>query len=225
MPEAHTILVETAVAAPADRIWRALTEPEQVRQWFGWDHEGLADEIRFIFVDHAEPAPPDRIALAAGQELQLVGEGDRTLLRVAVPATADVAGWDAITEGWRAFFEQLRFLLERAPAGPRHTVHLTGTATGAQALAVLDAAGPTQRWHDSPRQRIVVDAEGRLLAVAAGAPLGDGAASPVSLTVSAYGLDEAGLDRLRRVWSARWQAAVGVPAAPPATARRDPDGE
>ncbi|MEH0970926.1 SRPBCC domain-containing protein [Micromonospora sp. CPCC 205546] len=212
MPETHTIPVETAVAAPADRIWRALTEPEQVRQWFGWDHEGLADEIRFIFVDHAEPAPPDRIALAAGQELRLVAEGDRTLLRLAVPASHDAAEWDAITQGWRAFFEQLRFLLERAPAGPRSTVHLTGTATGAQVLALLDAAGPTQRWHDSSRQRMVVDAEGRLLAVAAGAPLTGGGSSPVSLTVSAYGLDEAGLDRLRRDWAARWRAAVGVPA-------------
>ncbi|SCL53645.1 SRPBCC family protein [Micromonospora peucetia] len=212
MPETHrTIQVETAVSAPAERVWRALTEPEQIRQWFGWEHEGLADEIRFIFVDHAVPAPPDRIGLAGGQELQLASEGDRTVLRAVLPPSADAEpGWDAIVEGWRAFFEQLRFLLERAPAGRRSTVHLTGSATGAQVLAVLDAAGPTRRWHDSPRQRIVVDAEGRLLVVAAGAPLADGAASTVSLTVSAYGLDEAGLDLLHRDWAARWRAAVGT---------------
>ena len=56
----------------------------------------------------------------------------------------------------------------------------------------------------------MVDAEGRLLVVAAGAPLADGAASTVSLTVSAYGLDEAGLDLLHRDWAARWRAAVGT---------------
>ncbi|MGW4497599.1 activator of HSP90 ATPase [Micromonospora sp. NPDC004336] len=212
MAEAQTTVVETTVAVPAERVWAALTEPGQIPQWFGWEHEGLADEIRFIFVDHARPAPPDRIGMAAGQEIRLAGEGDRTRLSVVLPPPGGGEPWDAITEGWRTFFEQLRFLLERRPSGRRRTIHLTGVATGAQALAALDAAGPAERWHDSPRQRIVVDAEGTLIGVAAGAPLGGADVSPVSLTVSAYGVDEAGLDRLRRDWSARWQAEVGVAA-------------
>ena len=54
--------VEVIVDAPRDAVWRALTEPEQIRHWFGWDYDGLEDEIRVIFVEHATlvAARPDR---------------------------------------------------------------------------------------------------------------------------------------------------------------------
>ena len=35
--------VEVIVDAPRDAVWRALTEPEQIRHWFGWDYDGLED--------------------------------------------------------------------------------------------------------------------------------------------------------------------------------------
>lgn len=203
--------VEVAVAADRDTVWSALTEPELIRQWFGWEYAGLTDEIRHIFVEHAEPYPPDRIALEAGQELQVAADGERTVVRAVMPGALDgelADVYDALEEGWRTFFEQLRYLLERRPAGQRRTVRLTGRATGKQLLAVLDEAGPAEEWHDSRYQRIVRDAEGRLLAALAETPLTDGAAGPVSLVVSAYGLDDAGLDRLRAEWTRRWRAAV-----------------
>lgn len=212
MTEPKPFRVEVAVPADQETVWSALTEPELIRQWFGWDDEGLSEEIRHIFVDHAEPYPPDRIGLEAGQELQVEADGEqRTLVRAVMPGALDgelADVYDGLEEGWRTFFEQLRYLLERRPAGERRTVRLTGRATGKQLLAVLDEAGPTQEWHDSRYQRIVVDAEGRLLAAAAQSPLVDEAAGPVSLVVSAYGLDEAGLDRLRAEWTGRWRAAV-----------------
>ena len=49
--------VEVTVDAPRDTVWRALTEPEQIRHWFGWDYDGLEDEIRLIFVEHASLIP------------------------------------------------------------------------------------------------------------------------------------------------------------------------
>ncbi|SCL18528.1 SRPBCC family protein [Micromonospora inyonensis] len=211
MTEPKPFRVEVVVAADQQTVWSALTEPELIGQWFGWDFEGLAEEIRHIFVDHAEAYPPDRIALEAGQELQAEADGERTRVRAVMPGALDgelADGYDGLEEGWRTFFEQLRYLLERRPAGQRRTVRLAGGATGKQLLAVLDEAGPTQEWHDSRFQRIVVDAEGRLLAAMAETPLTDDAAGPVSLVVSAYGLDDAGLDRLRAEWTRRWRAAV-----------------
>ena len=43
--------VEVSVDAPRDVVWRTLTEPEQIRHWFGWDYDGLDDEIELIFVE------------------------------------------------------------------------------------------------------------------------------------------------------------------------------
>ena len=41
--------VEVTVDAPRDEVWRALTEPEQIKHWFGWQYDGLDDEITWIF--------------------------------------------------------------------------------------------------------------------------------------------------------------------------------
>ncbi|MGS2614162.1 SRPBCC family protein [Micromonospora sp. LZ34] len=213
MIESSATVVEVPVSAPPERIWPALTVPDEIREWFGWEYDGLIDEIHYIFVAHAEPFPPDRLAMADGSELRVVPDGDGALLRAVLPAPADVDGAaerDAIAEGWRTFFEQLRFLLERRPGGRRRTLHLTDTATGGQLLAVLDAAGAAEQWHASRHQRIVVDSEGRLLAALAEAPLDSDTASPVSLTVSGYGLDDATLAGLREEWTARWRPLSGV---------------
>src|SRR5687767_10536076 len=127
--------VETTIDAPREAVWRALTTPGVIREWFGWDYEGLEGEIRFIFVDHAEPQPPDRIVLAMGQELQLEADGPRTVVRAVLPGSLEEAGWedifDGIEEGWRTFFEQLRFMVARHGTR-RRTVFLTGTARPAE---------------------------------------------------------------------------------------------
>ncbi|WBB65076.1 activator of HSP90 ATPase [Micromonospora sp. WMMD812] len=211
MIEPETLTVEVAVAAPIGRVWSALTEPGEIRQWFGWEYDGLADEIREIFVEHVERFPPVRLAMADGSELVLAADGERTLLRVVVPGDGD-GGFNPILEGWRAFTEQLRFLLERRPAGPRHTVYLTGAATGAQLLAALPPVGEGELWHDSRYLRMVVDRGGRLLTALAEQPLAGDEVAPVSLTVASYGPDDAAAAHLRDEWSTRWHAAL--PPAP-----------
>ena len=57
--------VEVTVDAPRDEVWRALTEPERIKHWFGWEYDGLDDEVQLIFVDHATHFPPERIELPA----------------------------------------------------------------------------------------------------------------------------------------------------------------
>jgi hypothetical protein len=211
--------VETTVDAPADRVWAALTEPELIGQWFGWDYPGLDDEIREIFVDGAAP-DGHRLAFTDGSYLEVAPDGPRTVVRAVLPGSLSDAGWedlyDGVEEGWRAFFEQLRFLLEERPAGRRRTIFLTGEATSEQAFALLGDARP---WHASRYLRAAVEPDGHLVGVDAIRTVDSGAAGPVSLTVATYGLDEAAFRKVHDDWAARWTAAV---AASKATTR---DGE
>ena len=53
--------VEVTVDAPRDEVWRELTEPEQIKHWFGWQYDGLDDEIKWICrARQAHPARPHR---------------------------------------------------------------------------------------------------------------------------------------------------------------------
>jgi uncharacterized protein YndB with AHSA1/START domain len=206
--------VETVVAAPADRVWAALTEPELVRQWFGWDYPGLDDEIRAIFVDGVAPGG-HRLAFDDGSYLEIAPDGPRTVVRAVLPGSLEDAGWedvyDGVEEGWRAFFEQLRFLLEERPAaGRRRTIFLTGEATAEQAFTLLDDARP---WRASRYLRAAVAPDGHLLGVDAIRTVDGGAAGPVSLTITTYGLDDAAYRKVYDDWAARWAAAVAAAKA------------
>ena len=39
------VLVELTISAPIDTVWKAVRDPEQITQWFGWESETLAEEI------------------------------------------------------------------------------------------------------------------------------------------------------------------------------------
>jgi hypothetical protein len=45
------VVVEAAIAAPAERVWRALREPHGLGRRHGWEHDGLDKEIRQIYLD------------------------------------------------------------------------------------------------------------------------------------------------------------------------------
>jgi uncharacterized protein YndB with AHSA1/START domain len=184
--------VETTIDAPIETVWRAFTDLAVVREWFGWDYEGIEGEIRFIFVDHARLEPPDRIVIENDQEIRLVPDGHRTVVRVTMAGGLAGAEWDDIydgmEEGWRAFFEQLRFLLERRPSGARRTVYLTGKGEP----PVVDG----EPWHASRWQRITVDPEGHLVAV------GWNDVGETGVTVSTYGLDDAAFTAVQERWAA-----------------------
>ena len=96
-PMEDHVLVEVTVPAPADTVWAALRDPQQIKQWFGWDADGLADEIDFIFVTHAEADEarrtvtfvgiPDRYEVeATGETTSLVRVVARRRLRLCTAA-------------------------------------------------------------------------------------------------------------------------------------------
>ncbi|GAB3423016.1 SRPBCC family protein [Flindersiella endophytica] len=201
--------VETVVDAPVDVVWRSFTSLELIHQWFGWDYDELEGEIRFIFADSADPQPAEhRIVFGDGQRIELVPDGPRTVVKVTMPGDLSDASWDDIydgmEEGWRTFFEQLRFYLERRTgSGGRRTIYLTGVGTGEAAADALLSGEP---WHDSRYQRMSVDAGGMLLGIAGQQPMA--ATGPISLTVTSYGLDDAAFAELEKHWADRWSAAT-----------------
>ncbi|NBM18009.1 SRPBCC domain-containing protein [Streptomyces sp. GC420] len=228
--------VEVNIDASADTVWRALTVPGRIQEWFGWEYEGLTEEVAYLFADHADPQPPDRVGLPGGQEICLIGARGHTTVRVTTTdilpdadtgtgtdtGTGPVTGtetrdkgkdrFDEVEEGWRVFLQQLRFLLERHPeAGRRRTLRLTGRATGSGLLAALEPAEAKEVWHESRFAHLVVDREDHLLAALAERPLTEVGLGPVSLTVTAYGLDAEGFAELRRRWTTRWEDAVDEP--------------
>jgi hypothetical protein len=194
--------VEFDLPAGRDEVWDAVTQPAVLRQWFGWDYDGLDAEIQQIFVDQATLLAPERMGWADGSYLEVTGDDDRAVARAvregAVPDNPDA--YDAIEEGWRAFLVQLRFLFERRPAGVRRTIYLTGETTGRQALSLAD----TDWQRVGRRVSWTVDADGFLVVVSGRVPLGGPTAARMEVTVSTFGLDDAAFDNRREEWTKKW---------------------
>lgn len=216
-------LIEVTLPAPVEEVWAHLREPDLIHRWFGWDAEGLADEIRFIFLG----PPPEALAEmppGAGMDVDdrahtiewryggdqvdrfvLRADGDgRSVLRVTrtIPADSWDGVYDDIAEGWIAFVQQLRFLLEHHPGEDRRTAFVSSPVTveGAEAaLAGLTADG--EPWYRTDHQVGVIDDEGHLRLVTR---VRDGA----SLTVTTFGLDAVAAEALQRHWSGWWAEHV-----------------
>jgi hypothetical protein len=191
--------VEVTVDAPRDEVWRALTELEQIRHWFGWEYDGLDEEIRFIFLDNATPEPPDRIVLGPDDRIELEDLGERTLIRVIRAGDLDAVEWQdvhgEIEEGWITFFNQLRHRIARHPGANRRTIFLSGTAVPAS-LATL--AG--EPWHESPYQR-GVDIDGTLVVPMAKAPLTSTEPAEAMVVITTYDLDDAAFAAAEACWT------------------------
>jgi uncharacterized protein YndB with AHSA1/START domain len=185
--------VEVTVDAPRDEVWRALTEAEQMKHWFGWQYDGLDDEIKWI-VEHVKLVPPDRIESEAG-DIEVVDQGERTLIRAIKPG--DAADWEGvygdIEEGWITFFNQLRHRIARHPSSTRRTIFRPSDRRTMPEL-------PGEPWHESRYQR-GADVDGELLVVFARS---DGT---YTMLVTTYDLDDdefdAAEDRWERWWAAR----------------------
>ena len=117
--------VEVVIAAPAERIWRALREPAELRRWHGWEADGLDDEIEQVYVAGAEE--DGRTLVLRGTEIEVRPDGT-VAFRMTAGRDDPVFGqwYDEIVEGWTTFAQQLRFALERHPGQDRVTRYLEG---------------------------------------------------------------------------------------------------
>jgi hypothetical protein len=190
--------VEVTVDAPRDVVWRALTEPEQLRHWFGWEYDGLDEEIELIFVKHATLHPPDRIEMSDDGLIELEDAGpNRTLIRATKPGDLDAAEWrdvyGDIEEGWITFFNQLRHRLARHPDSNRRMIVRTAT------LPLPDLPG--EPWHESRYQR-GADVDGTLVVVFSKPDSGE-----AMLLVTTYDLDDDAFAAAERHWDDWWESS------------------
>ena len=223
------VLVEVTVPAPADAVWAALRDPAKIKDWFGWETDGLKDEIDFIFVTHAAADEASRTVTFVGvnDRYEVEARGETSLVRVVRSAPAgdwsDV--FDGMIEGWISFTWQLAFAFARHPGQTRRTIFLSGPPRQdrlARSLLGLDAApaagepwsgplGPEARvsgevWFTARHQMgVTVDAWGDgLLVVVDQPPTDKKPRGSTMLTLTTYGLSDDALAGLQTRWQAWW---------------------
>ena len=140
--------------APFDSVWQAFRDPKVIPEWFGWEYEGLAEEIESIFGEELDAFREAGTLHIGGHLFTLDDHDAETTVRVTrVPPVGDSIDWDLlyddVEEGWLTFLQQLRFALARHPGRTRRTIHLAGTRTGSGArtidrLGLADAASATK---------------------------------------------------------------------------------
>lgn len=228
------VIVEVTLPAPIDTVWRALRDPAEVRRWFGWDYDGIDDEIRLIFDETVEVDEEARVlAWEQGDRFTLTERGDETVLRVTRAAPAEGASWDEvyddITEGWIAFVQQLRFALARHPGEERRTVFVGGAVAHADTATVEAVTGlhdealtpgspykatvaigevlTGEVWHRGAYQTgLTVDqyGDGLVIVMTQGAPPRPPHAG-AGVIVTTYGLDDAAFAEVERQWTTWWR--------------------
>lgn len=228
-PMEDHVLVEVTVPAPADVVWDALRDPRKIRRWFGWETDGLKDEIDFIFITHADADDARRVVSFPGvnDRYEVEARGDASVVRVvrSAPAGTWTDVFDGMIEGWISFTWQLAFAFARHDLQPRRTIFFSGPPREdrlARSLLGLDAApaagepwagplGPEteaagQVWYTARHQTgVTVDAWGDGLLVVLDEPPGEKRPrGTVMLTLTTYGLSEPALADLEARWKAWW---------------------
>lgn len=218
--------IEVTVASEVDTVWHALRDKETIRQWHGWDYDGLDDEIEVVYFSGVEEdAAAHTLTLQGGDVIRVAADGaDGSRVTLTRAPRGSNPEWDAyyteITEGWITFLHQLRFALERRPDTPRRTLDFAGNnESGLDVAAELGLPpGPTvdtelvgervkgEVWFRSEHQLgVTVDAWGDGLLVVCGVGSTEDKPEGTALAIlSTYGLDDAALAELRSRWTPWW---------------------
>ena len=155
------VLVEVAIAAPADEVWDAIRDPAKIYNWFGWDAAGLKDEIDFIFDKYGKADAGSRTLRFEGTQdrFEVEARGEGSVLRV-VRAEPAGARWDDVyedmTEGWISFVQQLRLAIEWHCLRPRRTLYLNGSANPGR-TAPIPALGVEKLMTASQGEIVTLD--------------------------------------------------------------------
>lgn len=230
-PMEDHVLVEVTVPAPADQVWDALRDPQKIAHWFGWETDGLKDEIDFIFITHAQADEATRTVTFVGvnDRYEVEARGDASVVRVvrSAPAVSWSDVFDGMIEGWISFTHQLAFAFARHDLQPRRTIFFSGPPRAdrlARSLLGLDAApaagepyttplGPDadasgQVWFTARHQLgVTVDGWGDgLLVVVDQPPTEKKPRGSTMLTLTTYGLSDAARADLEARWQAWWDA-------------------
>lgn len=235
-------LVEVTISAPADEVWKALRDPKQIEQWFGWDTASLADEIEYIFGTHAiadEAAHAITFALRTDR-IEVVAAGSGCVVRMVRGAPTADTSWDDVfddeVQGWIAFVQQLAFAFNRHRGQQRRTLFFDGAPKVAVPTAVALGVPTTSRdagtkvaftsapgdaiagvlWHRGRHQvAVTVDAWGEGLLLVIDRPADEKRPNGTTQTIlTTYGLDDAAFAALQQRWQSYWDQNYEASKAP-----------
>lgn len=236
------VLVDITISAPVDEVWKALRDPDQIANWFGWHSTTLKDEIAYIFLDHATADDAGRTlrfaeweGISHRLEVTPAREGARVRLVISGAAEIDWTGiYEDMREGWVTFFQQLRFWLDRHPSIRRRTLYLSGVSNVDQDLRLIlglddlltlapgsryALATPVEKmsggvWHKTHYQIGLTVREwgDGLLVVTHKGVTEDGHSVLGSLILATYGLSPFAFSDIEMRWEA-WWTATHLPAA------------
>jgi len=226
----HSPVTTVVLPLPLKDCWPYFREPDLVREWHGWEYDGLDAEVKEIFVDGAAVSEDHR-TLGFGTHLFNLFEDDGTtrvdVHRAPLPEESETQYLPDIDEGWTTFLQQLRFKLARHRDDPRRTITCSGTPkdttispvqwlglgqVGLQEVGAEYGAtvGPGDAltgtlWFVSRNQiGVTVDAWGDgLLIVSNGHESGPPYTSGQAI-LTTYGLEETKREELARRWNAWW---------------------
>lgn len=217
--------IEVTVAAPVDAVWDALRDKDKIRQWHGWDYEGLDAEIDEIYLTQITEDVQARTLDVGGDMFRLVTEGHGTRVTLTRAPRGVDPDWDAyyddITEGWITFLQQLRFAVERQPGAARRTLFLSSDNENGRSLAddlglahqqaafganLVGEDVKVEVWFRSEHQLgVTVNAWGNGLLVISSSPPFEGKPKGIAMMIlSTYGLSEAELASLSNRWTSWW---------------------
>jgi hypothetical protein len=137
--------IEVTVAAPVEVVWEALRDKDKLRQWHGWQFEGLDEEIDTIYLQtYTEDVETHTLDLQ-GEVFQVTPHGSGAKVTVTRPPRGTDSEWDKyyddITDGWITFLHQLKFALERHPDDQRRTIFVSGPAPDGSPIEDLSLTG------------------------------------------------------------------------------------
>ena len=204
--------VEVAIRVEPARIWTALTRPDEIAEWFGWDAETLADEIKFIFVDHVV-ADAENFRLEfedmGGQFIEVTERDGNSVVRAVQPGepAGPDEGSNSMEEGWIAFFHQLKRYVEEHHGEHRKTLYLTGSGPASAISDAMSNRLPGEDWFRGTYTRVINTGDfGPGLGVLyTSAPLDSDEEENATFTLSTWGLSEAEFFEVTSDWLGWWQ--------------------
>jgi uncharacterized protein YndB with AHSA1/START domain len=138
---------EMEIQAPAEAVWRALTDGDELVRWFAEDARTTPGEGGSVWlswggeyagesrIDVWEPSRRLRLLDSSGddpavtlvEEWTLETRGGTTVLRLVHSGILDSPDWDGMydgtNQGWEIFLRTLRHYLERHPGAARRTIY------------------------------------------------------------------------------------------------------
>jgi len=141
------------IDAPAEVVWRAITEADELTRWYVEDARVRPGEggTQWVSWGGGVEMETTHLAWTPGEHLRLgtpggenkggwdalildftiESSGEKTVLRLVQSGMSDEEGWDDAYDstevGWRQFLAALRFYLERHRGEPRRTLYRYGT--------------------------------------------------------------------------------------------------